>query len=137
MGTYRAYDPLARRWLNRDPIEESGGPNLYGYVGGNPLNYVDLLGLSPDLSICMYYPRQCAKTPNRYYCVAAPLICGTADINPLFKRDSTATTGNLNCVRACLVKEDSSAHDDRVCSKNGDGSLSNGVIDTYHKKCFV
>jgi hypothetical protein len=29
------------RWISRDPIEEQGGLNLYAYVGGNPVNYVD------------------------------------------------------------------------------------------------
>jgi RHS repeat-associated protein len=33
------------RWVNRDPIEESGGPNLYGFVGNDPVNQQDLLGL--------------------------------------------------------------------------------------------
>jgi RHS repeat-associated protein len=44
---YRIYDPRTGRWLSRDPIEEEGGINLYGYVGGDPLNWVDPLGLSP------------------------------------------------------------------------------------------
>jgi hypothetical protein len=30
-------------WLNRDPIGESGGVNLYAYVDDNPLSMVDLL----------------------------------------------------------------------------------------------
>jgi RHS repeat-associated protein len=30
---YRFYDPLNQRWLNRDPLEEGGGLNLYGFVG--------------------------------------------------------------------------------------------------------
>ena len=46
LGTYRAYDPTAKRWLNRDPIEEEGGANLYAYVGGNPISFIDPLGLS-------------------------------------------------------------------------------------------
>ena len=33
------------RWLSRDPIEEDGGINLYGYVGNNPTNAADPLGL--------------------------------------------------------------------------------------------
>jgi len=33
-------------WLSRDPIEEEGGINLYGYVGNNPINAVDPLGLA-------------------------------------------------------------------------------------------
>ncbi|NMG72851.1 RHS repeat-associated core domain-containing protein [Parazoarcus communis] len=43
---YRAYDSQTARWLSRDPIEEEGGVNLYGYVGGNPLSRVDPTGLS-------------------------------------------------------------------------------------------
>jgi RHS repeat-associated protein len=42
---YRAYDPDTGRWLSRDPIAESGGINLYGYVGNNPVNATDSLGL--------------------------------------------------------------------------------------------
>jgi RHS repeat-associated protein len=44
---YRVYDPETGRWLSRDPIGEEGGINLYGYVGGNPLRWIDVLGLDP------------------------------------------------------------------------------------------
>jgi RHS repeat-associated protein len=42
---YRAYDPTHARWLNRDPIGEAGGLNMYGYVAGNPINETDPRGL--------------------------------------------------------------------------------------------
>ena len=38
---YRFYVPHLGRWLNRDPLQEQGGINLYGYVHGDPLGYVD------------------------------------------------------------------------------------------------
>ena len=41
----RAYDPTDGRWLNRDPIGELGGANLYAYATGNPVNFTDPLGL--------------------------------------------------------------------------------------------
>ena len=46
---YRGYDPVAGRWLSRDPIGEPSDPaaNLYAYVGGNPVNMTDVLGLLP------------------------------------------------------------------------------------------
>ncbi len=40
----RCYSPALGRWLNRDPIEEEGGENLYGFCGNNPILYVDILG---------------------------------------------------------------------------------------------
>jgi RHS repeat-associated protein len=43
---YRFYVPWQQRWLNRDPDQEWGGVNLYGYVGNNPVRFVDLYGLS-------------------------------------------------------------------------------------------
>ncbi len=42
---YRFYDPNTQRWLNRDPIEEAGGINLYGFVGNKPVSWVDCFGL--------------------------------------------------------------------------------------------
>jgi RHS repeat-associated protein len=42
---YRWYDPLTGRWPSRDPIEELGGGNLYGYVGNSSIDTIDILGL--------------------------------------------------------------------------------------------
>jgi RHS repeat-associated protein len=41
----RPYNANLGRWINRDPIEEAGGINLYAYVGGNPISLFDALGL--------------------------------------------------------------------------------------------
>jgi RHS repeat-associated protein len=40
---FRPYDPVSGRWLSRDPIGETSDPqgNLYAYVSGDPVNYVD------------------------------------------------------------------------------------------------
>jgi len=43
---YRYYDSKRGAWINRDPIEESGGVNLYGFVTNNPVTYSDALGLA-------------------------------------------------------------------------------------------
>ncbi|RYD84892.1 MAG: RHS repeat-associated core domain-containing protein [Verrucomicrobiaceae bacterium] len=42
---FRVYDQNIGRWLSTDPIAEKGGVNLYGYVLGNPVNWIDPLGL--------------------------------------------------------------------------------------------
>jgi RHS repeat-associated protein len=41
----RFYDPSLGRFINRDPIGESGGNNLYAFAGNNPVNRWDYLGL--------------------------------------------------------------------------------------------
>ena len=43
---YRYYMPQTGKWLNRDPIGESGGSNLYHFNFSDSINYWDLLGLS-------------------------------------------------------------------------------------------
>ena len=43
---YRFYAAEFQRWLNRDPIEEDGGINLFGYVGNDPVNEIDSDGLT-------------------------------------------------------------------------------------------
>jgi RHS repeat-associated protein len=42
---YRWYDPVTGRWPSRDPIEERGGINLYGFVGNDGANKWDILGM--------------------------------------------------------------------------------------------
>ena len=42
---FRWYDSELGRWLNRDPIAEEGGLNLYAFVSNHPLNLWDILGL--------------------------------------------------------------------------------------------
>ncbi len=41
----RYYNATSGRFINRDPIGEAGGLNLYGFVGNDPINRVDFLGL--------------------------------------------------------------------------------------------
>ena len=38
------YDTNVGRWINRDPIGENGGENLYAFVKNEPTNLVDALG---------------------------------------------------------------------------------------------
>ena len=49
-STWGFYDPSAGQWLNRDPVEEGGGINLYQFVHNSPLNNVDPHGLQISLS---------------------------------------------------------------------------------------
>ncbi|MDP3508980.1 MAG: RHS repeat-associated core domain-containing protein, partial [Candidatus Melainabacteria bacterium] len=48
---YRPYSPSLGRWITRDPIEEDGGINLYGYCNNNPINRRDLKGKNAGVLI--------------------------------------------------------------------------------------
>lgn len=39
------FDPTIGRWVSRDPVEERGGVNLYGFVMNRPIGNTDTLGL--------------------------------------------------------------------------------------------
>ena len=51
----RDYDPAIGRWTAKDPIDFDGGDaNLFQYVGNNPVNWKDPLGLSPIILQNLY-----------------------------------------------------------------------------------
>jgi len=72
LALYRAYDPTVGRWLNRDPINEAGGVNLYGYANGNPTSLVDPTGTvaaaAPLLAFCL--------TPEGWVVCGGALVIG-------------------------------------------------------------
>jgi len=45
---YRPFNSNLGRWINRDPVAEIGGINLYAYVMNDPITWSDRLGLFRD-----------------------------------------------------------------------------------------
>ncbi len=72
---FRYLDPTAGRWLKRDPLRMVNGPNMYGYVGGDLINYVDPFGLRGDEVLDDFLP---GGIPNRAggWVPLAPLMPG-------------------------------------------------------------
>jgi RHS repeat-associated protein len=59
---YRFYLPGSGRWMTRDPIGERGGMNLYAFVGNNPINKFDPMGLfDPFTAQTTTLPPEAAK----------------------------------------------------------------------------
>lgn len=44
LAPFRGYTAELAQWLNRDPIREKGGINLFNYCNANPINLVDRTG---------------------------------------------------------------------------------------------
>jgi len=44
----RYYDPQTGQFTQQDPIGIAGGLNLYGFAGGDPVNFSDPFGLCPE-----------------------------------------------------------------------------------------
>ncbi|MCC7531185.1 MAG: RHS repeat-associated core domain-containing protein [Candidatus Melainabacteria bacterium] len=65
----RAYSPALGRFMSRDPIEESGGINLYTYVGNDPINFADPSGLRADSSRSVPCPTHCDNRNGYRICV--------------------------------------------------------------------
>jgi hypothetical protein len=61
------YDPQVGRWMSRDPIAENGGLNLYGFVGNDGVNHVDILGekILYDHDFC-YDPTYAERPETRH-----------------------------------------------------------------------
>ncbi|MFD2302816.1 hypothetical protein, partial [Roseibacillus ishigakijimensis] len=51
-------------WPSRDPIEERGGVNLYGFVGNAPSRYVDFLGLTTVTYGDTFWDNDGVQRPN-------------------------------------------------------------------------
>jgi len=49
----RYSSPSSGRFINRDPIEEQGGINLYSFVGNNSVNAYDYLGMDAFMTTYM------------------------------------------------------------------------------------
>jgi RHS repeat-associated protein len=82
---YRYYNPQTGRWLNRDLIKEAGGINLYGFLGNDAVNNIDVLGLARESQI------DDKKNPLTYSC-----NCGWIDWGHARPDGATDLWNNVN-----------------------------------------
>ncbi|MDP3510578.1 MAG: RHS repeat-associated core domain-containing protein [Candidatus Melainabacteria bacterium] len=105
LTVYRAYNSPQGRWMNRDPIAERGGTNLYGYVGNEPIVRRDLLGLSnattmemvADVAEVGLIPSMEAQRLSE----RAEYLSTTLDVP--FQQNSGERDAFRHCVWSCLM----------------------------------
>ena len=152
---FRDYDPAIGRFPQSDPIGLRGGLSTYGYVGQRPQLFGDPYGLraippvdpsppgwpcflpgpeSPDTRTCSYYSPICKQTGCRYYCDTAPSMCNFGAGVPFFWGVSS---GGLNCIRRCLVREDANRRKKLPPPGCSSGCLPDIDIDQYHFTCYM
>ena len=61
---YRYYNPATGRWINRDPIEEWGGRNLYGFLANKVSSFWEIMGLSPNYPDCCQTEKKAVDAAN-------------------------------------------------------------------------
>jgi RHS repeat-associated protein len=92
---YRNYRASLGRWLNRDPIGEVGGVNLYAYVRNEPIGLTDPLGVAEDSGLGGY--DECIR-----YCWA------------VYQNDPPNL---LRCLQWCAAHKGSKRSPDLGCSR--------------------
>jgi RHS repeat-associated protein len=100
MYPHRPYSASTGRWLSRDPIEESGGPNLYGFVGNSPINYVDPFGQMRWGDLERIRDAADAAVKNQTCCCGKSVVQAT--ISGTASGQQVTDTINLNIQGGCV-----------------------------------
>jgi RHS repeat-associated protein len=106
----RWYDPVAGRWLSKDPIGISGGLNQYVFCANNPVNFIDPYGL---ITLAEHYSRNNNQTgqlpPNPK---AAKETEWNGNVPADYHRQGQGAAGNVKYVSP-------DGHYEAVYNKNG------------------
>ncbi|MCP4106823.1 MAG: RHS repeat-associated core domain-containing protein [Desulfobacteraceae bacterium] len=95
---FRYYSSELGRWINRDPIGENGGINIYCFVGNLPNSRIDMYGLTACRCKCNSTQKDLKDIINKY--INTIIQDTKADLNEVFKKlvPSTSSFGNLTAI---------------------------------------
>lgn len=116
------YNPETGRWLNRDPLAEQGGINLYCMVSNDPVNRRDFLGMKEDCSDpCGRWKRE---HPNdaRQGSAGGTICCGGRKYACAWTENTGTVGGNAaatDLADDCILKHEKTHFGDVDCQKTG------------------
>ncbi|MEI7731574.1 MAG: RHS repeat-associated core domain-containing protein [Verrucomicrobiota bacterium] len=127
------------RWISRDPIEEEGGINLYGFIGNNPVTHIDWLGLDFWQSPTSFANRSDCKLAITYDFESSWAIATHVksikdiqnDLDNRFKNKKYDPSGEC-CKGACIGSLTLTAHGIGA----GKIPLSGGDVEDYYDVDF-
>ncbi len=114
---YRYYCPGTGRWLNRDPLGEKGGENLYGFVRNSTQNSIDPKGLQDCGNPCKDY----VKTGLDELAVGLTICCGGKLYACLYKPGGlTGATepAAVTIISACVLAHEQEHFHHNYCPRS-------------------
>jgi RHS repeat-associated protein len=145
----RDYDAETGRWTGKDPLGfEAGDPNLYAYVGSDPVNFTDPSGEEPTALAIALYKASLIAPPVAIGVVAGLIISGIASriilsrhaegirldalarLKELRRLHQELDCGNKSCSEACLAIEKELIEKDELARQAGIrefGSVPGGI----------
>jgi RHS repeat-associated protein len=138
--SYRFFAPALGRWMNRDPLGEPGGENLYSYVGNCPLSERDPFGLKKSKD--EQEKRCCCGTqvfvPNNKCCINGGVYPEKECVIRIYVGHSSITMG------LCAAKQEFSRGAERVgvvcCNQRDRSALIPSLISFENDKrtnCYL
>jgi uncharacterized protein RhaS with RHS repeats len=111
---YRYYDPKTGRWPSSDPIGEEGGLNLYGFVGNDGVNELDILGLCDRGSVNITKTSIDIEVPGRKI---VPMVMGEVlkQLRTAYNMGQIAGAGAINLSSTGLLFRVTAATEYECC----------------------
>ena len=118
---YRFYNPTLQRWMNRDPIKELGGINLYAYVANNPITQLDPFGLDYVPGGYPYWPPPIPPSKPYFPPSPKPKPCEPKAKDPAPCESWKETKDLTDCLMCCTQKFSQKA---RIPGRKGPGWMA-------------